>query len=104
MSQTYYFVAASQSFIESEPLNEVLEERTRNYGEQGKPIDFFYVERPAFLEAAELAELNAKIEKPAVAIISTDPKMIRWLRLRLEFVEMGEFQAENLDGAKRSLG
>ncbi|MEM6445212.1 MAG: MgPME-cyclase complex family protein [Cyanobacteria bacterium J06642_2] len=103
MSQTYYFVAASQSFIESEPLNEVLAERTRNYAEKNKPIDFFYVERPAFLDAPELAELSAKVDRPAVAVISTDPKMIRWLRLRLEFVEMGEFQAENQEKATRSL-
>jgi hypothetical protein len=28
-----------------------------------------------------------------VAIISTNPQFITWLKLRLEFVETGEFQA-----------
>lgn len=103
MSQTYYFLAASKSFIEAEPLDEVLRERTRNYGEQGKAIDFYYIEQPAFLNNPELSDLSAKLDRPAVAVISTDPKMIRWLRLRLEFVETGEFQAASVEEAKRSL-
>ena len=93
MTETYYFIAASQAFIESEPLDEVLEERQRNYAERGKPIDFFYVERPAFLAAPEFEEVRARIDSPAIAIVSVDPKVIRWLKLRLEFVEMGEFSA-----------
>ncbi|WP_017325385.1 MgPME-cyclase complex family protein [Synechococcus sp. PCC 7336] len=93
MTETYYFIAASKAFIESEPLDEVLEERKRNYAERGKPIDFFYVERPAFLSAPEFDGVRARIDAPAIAIVSSDPKAIRWLKLRLEFVEMGEFVA-----------
>ena len=34
---THYFVAASARFLtEEEPLDEVLKERRRHYGEQGK--------------------------------------------------------------------
>ena len=93
MSQTYYYIAASKAFFDSEPFDEVLAERKRNYAERNKPIDFEYIERPAFLTAPEFADLRARIEEPAAALVSTDPKLVRWLKLRLEFVEMGEFTA-----------
>ena len=49
---TYHFIAASEPFLTvEEPLEEVLRERTRHYGEQGKAIDFWLVKRPSFLEA-----------------------------------------------------
>ena len=93
MSQTYYYVVASQAFFESEPFDEVLEERRRNYAERNKEIDFFYIENPAFLAAPEFAELRAKIDGPAVAIVSTDRKFSLWIKVRLEFVESGDFTA-----------
>ena len=41
---THHFVAASARFLtEEEPLEEVLKERRRHYGEQGKEIDFWLV-------------------------------------------------------------
>lgn len=88
--QTYYFVAASQSFMESEPLSEVLEERQQYYQEQGKTIDFHYVVQPAFLELPELNSMRQQIEGPAVAVISSNVDFIRWLNLRLTLVEMGQ--------------
>ncbi|MGQ9872793.1 MgPME-cyclase complex family protein [Leptodesmis sp.] len=91
--QTYYYVLASQRFINEEPLEEVLKERTRHYQEQEKEIDFWLVHQPAFLEAPELASVKAKCPQPASAIISTNPQFITWLKLRLEFVLTGEFQA-----------
>ncbi|MFN6570572.1 hypothetical protein A6770_07645 [Nostoc minutum NIES-26] len=92
--QTYYYVLASQQFlIHEEPLDEVLKERTRHYHEQEKEIDFWLVQQPAFLEAPELAEVKAKCPKPAAAIISTNLQFVTWLKLRLEYVIVGEFQA-----------
>ncbi len=91
--KTYYFVAASQSFIESEPLQEILEERTRYYQENQRDVDFYLVKQPAFLDLQDLAALANRIKKPAVAVISTDQSFIRWLTVRLTFVESGEFQA-----------
>ena len=92
--QTYYYVLASQRFLmEEEPLEEVLKERTRHYQEQEKEIDFWLVPQPAFLEAPEMAEVKAKCPQPAAAIISTHPQIITWLKLRLEYVITGEFQA-----------
>lgn len=92
--QTYYYLAASRHYIlEAEPTAEVLKERTRYYQEQEKAIDFFLIHQPAFLEAPEMASLKAECPQPAVAIVSTDPQFITWLKLRLEYVATGEFQA-----------
>ncbi|MFE1747021.1 MgPME-cyclase complex family protein [Coleofasciculus sp. H7-2] len=92
--QNYYYILASQRFLlEEEPLDEVLKERTRNYHEQEKEIDFWLVKQPAFLEAPEMAAIKAQCPQPAVAVISTNSQFITWLKLRLEFVLTGEFQA-----------
>lgn len=92
--KTYYYAVASQRFLlEEEPFEEVLRERIRNYREQEKEIDFWLVKQPAFLEAPELAELKAKCPQPSAAMISTNKTFITWLKLRLEYVAIGEFQA-----------
>lgn len=103
---TYYYVLASQRFLlEEEPLDEIFKERTRNYKEQEKQIDFWLVKQPAFLEAPTMAQVKAKCPQPSAAIISTDPKFITWLKLRLEYVLTGEFEApsENIPDALASL-
>ncbi|MEB3164068.1 MAG: MgPME-cyclase complex family protein, partial [Prochlorothrix sp.] len=71
----------------------VFRERYRNYQEQEKEVDFWLVKQPAFLAAPALADVKAKCPQPAAAIISTDRGFITWLKLRLEFVLTGEFQA-----------
>jgi hypothetical protein len=76
-----------------EPLEEVLRERVRNYGEQGKTIDFWLVRQPRFLEAPELASVAGSVPRPAAAVVSTDEKFITFLKLRLEFVARGTFEA-----------
>lgn len=92
--QTYYFVLASQRFLmEEEPLEEVIKERIRHYGEQEKAIDFWLIQHPAFLTAPEMADIRAKCPQPATAVVSTNPQFITWLKLRLEYVITGEFQA-----------
>lgn len=103
---TYYYVLASQRFLlEEEDLDEVFKERTRNYQEQEKQIDFWLVKQPAFIEAPAMTQVKAKCPQPSVAIISTDPKFITWLKLRLEYVLTGEFQApsETIPDALASL-
>ena len=92
--QTYYYLLASQKFLlEEEPLDEVLRERIRHYQEQEKEIDFWLIKQPAFLEAPEFAAVKAKCPQPAAAIVSTHSQFITWLKLRLEYVITGEFQA-----------
>ena len=91
---TYHYVAASEAFLcEEEPLEEVLRERVRHYGEQGKTVDFWLVKRPAFLEAPELEPIGSAVPRPAAAVVSTDEKFITFLKLRLEFVACGRFEA-----------
>ena len=91
---TYYYVVASQKFLlEEEPFEEVIAERIRNYKEQNKEKDFWLIKQPAFLEAPEFAEIKAKIPQPAAAVISTNAQFITWLKLRLEYVAKGEFEA-----------
>jgi Protein of unknown function (DUF2488) len=92
--QTYHYILASESFLlEEEPLAEVLKERTRNYHEQEKAIDFWLIKQPAFLDASELAAAKAQCPQPAVAVVSTNAQFITWLKLRLEYVLVGEFAA-----------
>ncbi|WP_416668387.1 MgPME-cyclase complex family protein [Egbenema bharatensis] len=92
--KTYYYALASKAFlIDEEPIEEVLKERVRYYQEQEKEIDFWLVQQPAFLEAPELATVKEKCPQPAAAIISTNQSFITWLKLRLEYVAVGEFQA-----------
>ena len=91
---TYHFVAASERFLtEEEPLEEVLKERRRHYGEEGKEIDFWLVRRPAFLQAPEMANLAKQIPQPCAAVVSTDSTFITFMKLRLEFVLEGQFEA-----------
>ena len=93
----YHFVAASERFLTvEEPLEEVLKERRRNYAETGKTIDFWLVRQPAFLTAPELADLAAPVPVPAAAVVSTDPPVITFLKLRLEFVQTGQFEAPSV--------
>jgi Protein of unknown function (DUF2488) len=91
---TYYYVLASQKFLlEEEPIAEVIKERTRNYHEQEKEIDFWVVQQPAFLDAPDFAQIKQKCPQPAAAIVSTNAQFITWLKLRLEYVVTGEFTA-----------
>ena len=91
---TYYYIAASQRFLlEEEPLDEVLKERYRHYQSQEKEVDFWLVKEPDFLNAPEMADFKSKCPQPAAAVVSTNKQFITWLKLRLEYVLVGEFQA-----------
>ena len=101
---TYYYALGSQKFlIEEEPLEEVFKERTRDYQEKNQEIDFWLVKQPAFIESPELKEIKAKCPQPCAAIISKNKQFITWLKLRLEYVATGEFQANSDSEATASL-
>ncbi len=96
--KTYFFVAASEKFLTvEEPIEEILKERIRNYKENNKEIDFWLLKNPSFLHSTQFADLKAKIPSPAAAILSTDKKFITFLKLRLEFVAVGEFECPNAE-------
>jgi hypothetical protein len=40
-----------------------------------------------------MAEVKAQCPQPSAAVISTNPEFITWLKLRLEYVITGKFQA-----------
>lgn len=94
---TYYYVAASQKFLlEEEPFEEVIEERIRNYKERNQEIDFWFIKQPAFLEAPEMAEQKKAIPQPSAAVVTTNKQLATWLKLRLEYVLSGEFEAPSV--------
>jgi len=94
----YYFVAASEKFLTlEEPLEEILKERERNYKENNKEIDFWLLKNPSFLQTTQFADLKAKIPSPPAVVLSTDKKFITFLKLRLEFVAVGEFGFPNAE-------
>jgi hypothetical protein len=92
---TYYYLVASEKFLtsDSENLHEILDEKVRFYSEKNKEIDFWFIKQPAFLEAPEFKEIKAKCPQPAAAVISLDRQWITFLKLRLEYVITGEFNA-----------
>ena len=95
---TYFFVAASEKFLTvEEPLEEILKERMRNYKENNKEIDFWLLKNPSFLQTSQFADLTAKIPSPPAAVLSTDKKFITFLKLRLEFVAVGEFECPHAE-------
>ena len=95
---TYFFVAASEKFLTVEdPIEEILKERMRNYKENNKEIDFRLLKNPSFLQTTQFVDLKAKIPLPSAAIVSTDKKFITFLKLRLEFVAVGEFEFPNAE-------
>ena len=93
---TYFFVAASEKFLTvEEPLEEILNERIRNYKENNKEIDFWLLRNPSFLTSSKFIDLYNEIPNPPAAVVSTDKKFITFLKLRLEFVAVGEFECPN---------
>ena len=94
----YFFVAASEEFLTvEEPLEEILKERVRNYKENNKEIDFWLLKKPSFLQTTQFVDLTSKIPSPPAAVLSTDKKFITFLKLRLEFVAVGEFECPNAE-------
>nr|YP_010330109.1 hypothetical protein MW505_pgp172 [Porphyridium aerugineum]UNJ17825.1 hypothetical protein [Porphyridium aerugineum] len=93
----YYFAVASQKFfLEEEPIEEVLREKTYYYSTIQKPIDFWLVLNPKFLDKPEISKLKDKIKQPAAAIISTNPTFINWIKLRIGYVLTGQVEETDL--------
>nr|YP_010443515.1 Ycf54 [Gonyostomum semen]UTE94402.1 Ycf54 [Gonyostomum semen] len=88
----YYFILGSENFLfKEEPLEEVLRERVQNYNKKKKPLNFWIVPKPEFLKNPEFSDIQNKISKNCVAIISTEKTFITWLKLRLNNVAIGNF-------------
>lgn len=99
----YYFALASQNFLlVQEPLEEVFRERVNYYQSNNKAIDFWLVPNPSFLEKPEMISFKHLVPNDAVAIISTNPVFINWLKLRIGYVCIGQFE-DNLQLSEESL-
>ena len=95
---TYFFIAASEKYLTvEEPIAEILKERMRNYKENNKEIDFWLLKNPLFLQTTQFVDLKRNIPLPPAAVLSTDKKFITFLKLRLEFVAVGEFECPNAE-------
>lgn len=93
----YYFAVASEKFLlHKEPTEEILRERTNYYNNINKPIDFWLIRNPEFLESKDILEISKKLKVPIAAVISTNASFITWLKLRLTFVAIGVFTRDIL--------
>ena len=59
------------------------------------PFCFLYSFGSFLLKSSAFADLSKKIPNTPAAVISTDKKFITFLKLRLEFVAVGEFECPN---------
>ena len=93
----YYFAIASQNFLmNEEPIEEILRERTNHYKNIQKQIDFWIVLNPDFIYLPQLEHIQKRLPKESAAIISFDQQFIQWLKLRIGFIAIGDFQSEIL--------
>nr|QCI08595.1 hypothetical protein [Spermothamnion repens] len=93
----YYFAIATQNFlINEEPLEEILRERTLYYDSIKKNIDFWFVTETNFLDFSCINNFKYNSAKSYAAIVSSDPKFIQWLKLRIGFVATGHFKSASL--------
>nr|YP_010196278.1 hypothetical protein LKZ37_pgp190 [Gracilaria cearensis]UAD83675.1 hypothetical protein [Gracilaria cearensis] len=90
----YYFAIASRNFLmNEEPIEEILRERTNHYKYIKKDIDFWFITNPHLLKSFHLNRIREQLTEDCAAIISLDEKFIQWLKLRIGFVAIGEFQS-----------
>ncbi len=95
----YYFAVASQSFfLDQEPIEEILRERTNYYKNFNKEIDFWFILNPTFFDKFNISSnVNSNsLNKSIAAIVSLDKQFIQWLKLRVVFVYTGSFESNLL--------
>lgn len=89
----YYYAIGSKKFLmNQEPLEEILRERKNYYTSINKNIDFWLI-----LDI-NIIPYNFNTKKSTnyfAAIVSLDKKFIQWLKLRIGFVNIGDFQCKN---------
>nr|YP_009732213.1 hypothetical protein [Gracilaria spinulosa]QHS70785.1 hypothetical protein [Gracilaria spinulosa] len=90
----YYFAIASRNFLmNEEPIEEILRERTNHYRDIKKDIDFWFITNSDLLKSFKINHIYKPLTEDYAAIISLDKKFIQWLKLRIGFVAIGEFQS-----------
>jgi hypothetical protein len=96
--QRWGYVIANAKFMlnDEEHMAEMLRERRRMFAEKERPMDFFIVTEPKWIEALP-KDVQSRLGRPAAAIVSTDLSWITFMKLRLDKVHKGEFDAKMAD-------
>jgi hypothetical protein len=98
----YACVARADFFfddVQNEALAEQLRELKRYYEEQNREIDFFFVCEPQWLDKFPESK---RVQKPAVALVSTDKTWITFMKLRLDRVLKLDLGNMSIDEATKS--
>lgn len=91
----YYFALASKNFLlNEEPVEEILRERTEYYDSKNKDIDFWFVINPNLDDFPKSISSYIDVNYSYAAIISLDKQFIKWLKLRIGFVKIGELTSK----------
>lgn len=92
---TYYYIIANAKFMldDEEHFQEQMQEKLRMYGERNKEQDFWMVIEPQFLD--KHPEVASRLNRPAVALVSTDKVWITFMKLRLDRVLKGEITVDS---------
>jgi len=85
---------------EEEHFQEQLFERRRYYGERNKEQDYWLVIEPKFLD--KFPDITKRLKRPAVALVSTNGTWITFMKLRLDRVLSGSFEADTQEEALAS--
>ncbi|CAN0870393.1 Uncharacterized protein ycf54, partial [Linum grandiflorum] len=98
----YYFLVANAKFMldEEEHFQEQLFERLRYYGERDLKQDFWLVIEPTFLN--NFPDITKRLNRPAVALVSTNGPWITFMKLRLDRVLADSYEADTLEEALAS--
>ncbi|PON69533.1 hypothetical protein PanWU01x14_086560 [Parasponia andersonii] len=101
-AKKYYFVVANAKFMldEEEHFKELLFERLRLFGERNKEQDFWLVIEPKFLD--KFPNITKRLNRPAVALVSTNGSWITFMKLRLDRVLSESYEAGSLEEALAS--
>nr|YP_010951876.1 Ycf54 [Laurencia obtusa]WMP12815.1 Ycf54 [Laurencia obtusa] len=93
----YYFAIASKDFfLYQEPIEEILRERTQYYRSLNKDLDFWFTLKPDFISLLDNENHYFSIPNSLAAIVSLDKDFIQWLKLRVGFVYVGNFQSKSI--------
>lgn len=96
MNNYYCIIASQHFFLNQEPIEEILRERTRYYKNNNKIIDFWFIPDPNFINLIDCNTSLNSINKPFAAIVSLDKQFIQWLKLRLVLVYVGSFKSTSV--------
>ena len=71
--------------VQNESMAEQLRERVRFFREIGRDVDFYLVPNPTWLDTTFAAQ-GKQVQRPCIALVSTDAVWITFMKLRLDRV------------------